>query len=323
MTNALWGEWADFPGYIVDITKRIWEGRDIASLRHLYARGIPVRTPMGVACGNDGVIASTLATLSEFPDRQLLAEDVIWSEEGGHYLSSHRILSTGTHLGDGYFGPATGKPFCIRVIADCAARDGTIDDEWLVRDNGGLVRQLGGNPRDFAAMLIARDGTARPYTPEIDVAGPYSGRGNDDRWGAAYAATLTKLMAGDLRPDDYDRAAQAEHAGSRSIVGAGAVLQSWLALRAAFPSAQFTIHHQIGREDPLMPPRAAIRWSLNGKHDGWGMFGRPTGAHVHVMGIAHAEYGPFGPDGHSIRRECALFDEVAVWQHILRHTGET
>lgn len=316
MTNLLWGEWRDFPDYIIDITRRIWEGRDIGSLNQLYAPDIPVRTPMGVSRGNQGTIASTLTTLAEFPDRQLLAEDVIWSETDGHYLSSHRILSTGTHLGDGYFGPATGRRFAIRVIADCAARDGVIDDEWLVRDNGGLIRQLGGDPRAFAADLIAR-GAGPAFTPQADIPGPYTGTGNHSDWGAAYAATLQAHM--DARPaTSYDRAALADHAGARSLIGRDQIAQSWLGLRAAFPTARFTIHHQIGRCDPLMPPRAAIRWSLDGNHDGWGAFGRPTGARVHVMGMAQAEFGPWG-----IRRECALWDEIAIWHQILTQTGDT
>jgi hypothetical protein len=71
----------------------------------------------------------------------------------------------------------------------------------------------------------------------------------------------------------------------------------------------------------MLSPRAALRWSLDGTHDGWGAFGRPTGARVHVMGISHAEYGPFGPDGVGLRREFALYDEVAIWKQILMHTG--
>jgi hypothetical protein len=316
--------WSDFPDYILGITREIWEGRDIAGLNHWYATGIPVRTPMGMAVGNTGVIASTMATLHEFPDRELLGEDVIWSETEGHYLSSHRILSTGTHTGDGFFGPATGRRFAVRVIADCAARADVIDDEWLVRDNGGLTRQLGSDPRDFARTLIAREGgptaASRPFTPEADRPGPYAARGNESPWGARYAATLTRIMAGDLSHvlADHDRAAQADHAGARHLIGARAIADSWLSLRAAFPSARFTIHHQIGMEGGLMPPRAAIRWSLDGIHDGWGAFGRPTGAQVHVMGICHAEYGPRG-----LRRECALWDEIAIWKQILLHTGDT
>ena len=91
----------------------------------------------------------------------------------------------------------------------------------------------------------------------------------------------------------------------------------WMGLRASFPSAKFEIHHQIGREDPMMPPRAAIRWSLQGKHDGWGAFGNPTGADVYIMGVCHAEFGPWG-----LRREFALYDETAIWKQILLQTGE-
>ena len=37
------------------------------------------------------------------------------------YLSSHRILSTGTHIGEGVYG-TTGKKVIYRVIADCLVR---------------------------------------------------------------------------------------------------------------------------------------------------------------------------------------------------------
>ena len=322
--NGFDPRWRNFPDYILGITREIWEGRNLAGLHHWYAPEIPVRTPMGVARGNQGVIAATMATLHEFPDRELLGEDVIWSETGGHYLSSHRILSIGTHSGDGWFGPATGRRFAVRVIADCAARSDVIDDEWLVRDNGGIVRQLGGDPRAFAAALITREGgaerAARPFTPGADLPGPYCGTGNDSEPGARYADMLTRIMAGDLAHalTGYDRAALADHAGTRHLIGARAIFDNWLGLRAAFPSAVFAIHHCIGMEGGMMPPRAAIRWSLDGIHDGWGAFGPPTGAPVHIMGMAHAEYGPWG-----LRRECALWDEIAIWKQILLHTGET
>lgn len=316
--------WTDFPDYILGITQEIWECRNIAGLQHWYAPDIPVRTPMGVSVGNAGVIASTLATLHEFPDRQLLGEDVIWSgSPETHLLSSHRILSTGTHTGDGWFGAATGRRFAVRVIADCAARDDRIDDEWLVRDNGGIVRQLGGDPRSFARDLIVREGGGElakpPFTPEADLPGPYSASGNDNPFGARYGETLRRIMDGDLAHvlAEYDRAALADHAGARHLIGARAIADSWLSLRAAFPSARFAVHHRIGMEGGAMPPRAAVRWSLDGAHDGWGAFGPPTGARVHIMGMAHAEYGPWG-----LRRECALWDEIAIWKQILLHTGE-
>lgn len=321
--------WKDFPDYILGITREIWEDRGIASLRQSYAAQIPVRTPMGVAVGNAGVIASTMATLHEFPDRELLGEDVIWSGDAATgLLSSHRIISTGTHRGDGWFGPATGRRFEVRVIADCAARDGVIFDEWLVRDNGGLVRQLGGDPCTFARALIAREGgpdrAARPFVPESDVPGPYAATGNDNAWGARLVAGLHRIMQGDFAHVrcTWDRAALGVFPGARMLTGSAAIADAWLGLRAAFPSARFDVHHVIGMDGGMMPPRAAVRWSLDGLHDGWGAFGRPTGARVHVMGITHAEFGPFGPDGIGLRREYVLWDEIAIWKQILLHTGD-
>ena len=64
--------------------------------------------PLGVYRGNQGVISKTMSTLVEFPDRELLGEDVIWcgNDEDG-MLSSHRLYCTGTHLGDSMFGSPT------------------------------------------------------------------------------------------------------------------------------------------------------------------------------------------------------------------------
>ncbi len=274
------------------------------------------------------VIASTLATINEFPDRELLGEDVIWSgdDETG-YLSSHRLLTKATHSRDGAFGKATGRKWVVRVIADCAAKADTIYDEWLVRDYGGIVRQLGMDPRDYARHLIEREGgvekAARPFSPDMDVDGGYHGRGNDNEWGQHYADSLTRVMNHDVNHilTAYDRAVIGEYSGAQTAYGREQVCEFWVGLRAAFPSAEFRIHHQIGMDGDMLSPRAALRWSLDGTHDGWGAFGAPTGAKVHVMGMSHAEYGPYGADGIGLRREFALYDEIAIWKQILLQSG--
>ncbi len=313
----------DFPDYIIGITKEIWEDRGIGTLNEYYAPDIPVRSPMGLQRGNKAVIASTMATINEFPDRELLAEDVIWSDDPEHgFLSSHRLLTRATHTRDGQFGPATGKPWVIRVIADCAARDNAIYDEWLIRDYGGLVRQLGHAPQDFARALIESEGGAEnaapAFTPAMDVDGGYHGRGNDNTWGEKYASCLQSIMDHDfnLIHRDYDRAVIGHYAGAVTAIGREAVTEFWVGLRSSFPDAKFQIHHQIGMDADMLSPRAAIRWSLDGTHSGWGSFGKPSGAEVHVMGLAHAEFGPWG-----LRREYALIDEVAIWKQILMAAG--
>ena len=310
----------DFPDYILGITKEIWEDRGLgARMKDYYHPEVMVRTPAGVAHGEPGMTANTMATLVELPDRQLMGEDVIWSgDPDAGMLSSHRLVNTATHLGDGYFGPATGRKVSYRAIADCYAKDNMIGDEWLLRDNGGVVRQLGYTPKDWARSKLEHTQDFRPFCPEVDVVGPYTGTGNDNEWGAKYAGILTRIMQAELSliQTDYDRACAVHYPGAVNTHGRAEADKFWLGLRAAFPSAEFKIHHQIGREDPMMPPRAAIRWSLDGTHDGWGSFGAPTGARVHIMGINHAEFGPWG-----LRREYALFDETAVWMQILHHSG--
>lgn len=314
----------DFPDYIIGITKEIWEDRGIATLHDYYAKDIVVRSPASVVVGNQGVIAATMATLAEFPDRRLLGEDVIWSgtPETG-LLSSHRILTTATHDRPGVYGQPTGAKLSYHVLADCHAIDNQINDEWLIRDQGAIVRQLGHDPKDYARDLIAREGGAeacvQPLTPAIDVEGPYKGSGNDNPWGQRYADILSRIMAADFTviPSEYDRAAALTYAGGVHAHSHDGADQFWMGLRASFPNAAFKIHHQIGRDDPLMPPRAALRWSLHGKHDGWGSFGTPTGADVYILGACHADFGPWG-----LRREWALFDETSVWKQILLQTGD-
>ena len=173
----------DLPGYVLGITHEIWEERGVAAIRRYYAPDVPVRSPASVVVGNEGVVAATLATLAELPDRALLGEDVIWSgdEETG-FLSSHRILSVATHAGDGVYGRATGKRLRYRAIADCAVKENVVYDEWLVRDQSAIVRQLGLDPKGYAAGRIAAEGgpreCARPLTPETDVEARHTGRGN-------------------------------------------------------------------------------------------------------------------------------------------------
>jgi hypothetical protein len=313
----------DFPDYIIGITKEIWEDRGIATLHDYYAEDIVVRSPASVVIGNKSVIGATMATLAEFPDRTLLGEDVIWSgtpEEG--MLSSHRLLSTATHAHDGVYGKATGKRLTYRILADCHAINNRINDEWLIRDQGAIVRQLGWDPKSYAADLIAKEGgpdaCTRPLTTGNDKPGPYKGRGNDNEWGVRYADILTRIMSADMAviPAEYDRAVQVEYPGGLTGHSHGDVDQFWMGLRASFPDARFQIDHQIGRDDPMMPPRAALRWSLTGKHTGWGVFGPPTGADIYLLGICHAEFGPWG-----LRREYVIYDETSIWKQILLQTG--
>ncbi len=316
-------KWRDFPGFIIGITKEIWEDRGIHLLNTCYAPEIVVRGAGGLKVGNQAVMDDTLAKMAAFPNLRILAEDVIWSGgDDSHYLSSHRSVITGTQTGHGAFGPPTGRTYFARCIADCAVTDGVFDDEWLVFDTAAIVLQLGYDPRSFARDQITAEGgpakAKRPFTPDQDRISAYTLRGNDHPRGGDLAEILTRIMAKDIGviARTYDRAVRVEHSTGRGGWSPAFAEEVWMGLRSSFPQSQFSIHHVIGMEELGRPPRAAVRWSLDGRHDGYGRFGSPTGAEVHVMGITHAEWGPWG-----VQREFTQIDEIAIWKQIEMQVG--
>ena len=310
-------KYKSLPDYILKCTAQIWEGRDIAALDWHYSEDLVVRTPAGISQGNGAGKANTMATLAEFPDRQLLGEDIIWcgDDEAG-FLSSHRIVSTATHRG-GAFGQATGIKVTFRTIADTFCHGNRVWDEWLIRDNGAIATQLGQTTQAAAQALINSGDVAFPLTPNSDVVGPYTGAGNGNEWGHKHAKILQKIMRAEFGviEDEYDRACHLAYPCGVEAHGIDTAKEFFIGLRSAFPYASFKIEHQIGRHDPMLGARSAIRWSLTGKHEGFGRYGAPTGAEVHVMGVSHVEFGPWG-----VRRETTLIDDIAIWKQILLQT---
>ncbi len=317
-------EYTSIPDFILKSTERIWEERGIARIRDYYATDNIVRTPMGVTRGIDPVIAATNATLHQFPDRRLLGEDVIWTgdEETGEYYSSHRIVSPMHHLGHGMFGPPTGKRVRVRTVADTVLRAGRVCEEWLVRDHGAIVRQLGYDVAEFAAESIARElewgRTPEVFTPETDVEGSYVTPEDTSDHARVYAETLRSIWLSDFRVvnTNYNEAVALELPGGHADSGKAAVTSFWMGLTSAVPDALFSVDHLIGRDDPGRPLRVAARWSVQGTHDGAGAFGDPSGTPIYILGVNHAEM----IDG-EITREWVLIDELAVHRQICLFKG--
>ena len=317
-------QFKDLPEYILKITYQIWENRDVESIMEYYAENIPVRSPSGVTYGPEAVVRATKATLNEFPDRQLLGEDVIWiSDENSGYLSSHRILTKATHMKDGVYGKASGKKLTYRVIADCACKNNQVYDEWLVRDQGAIVRQLEIDSKKYAANLIENEGGPDKALTPYDQHPPFKSTYiapilNNFNSGNNYAEILKSIMDDNKKTveKNYDRAIQQFQPGGLIKNGIEEVIRFWVDLKTAFPDSIFNVEHISFTEEKDQPKKAAIRWSLVGNHNGDGIFGSPSGANVYVMGINHAEFGPRG-----IKNEWILFDETMIWKQILLKTG--
>ena len=321
----------DLPDYILKITYQIWENNDVEAIRDYYADipnvslPTPTRSPSGIIHGAEPVIKNTYESKKLFPDRTLLGEDVIWTgndEEG--YFSSHRILSTSTHSVDGMYGKATGKKLYYRTIADCACKNNQVYDEWLVRDQGAIVRQIGMDPKQFANNLIKDEGgpekASRPFNENSPIKSIYTSpvlqSGNS---GELYAKILTLIMNLNLEKainDSYDRAVQQFQPGGHTNYGKDEIIKFWKQLRNCFPNALFSIEHIAFTEAIDQPKKASVRWSLVGRHEGDGIFGKASNAIIYIMGINHVEFGPRG-----IKNEWVLFDETMIWKQILLKTG--
>ena len=140
-----------------------------------YADDCLVRAATGITTDNLGVTAQTLQTLHQFPDRELVGEDVIWSGyDDGSFLSSHRLISVMRHTGDGIYGKATGRVVRSRIIADCYCVDTQVKEEWLARDQAAFARCMGIDTSQLALDIVRRElaAQAKSHTSSPSATSP-------------------------------------------------------------------------------------------------------------------------------------------------------
>ena len=320
------GAYRDVPDFIYGITREIWEDRGIGGkLAKYYAGDCLVRAATGLTSDNSGVMAQTLQTLHQFPDRQLVGEDVIWTAyEDGSFLSSHRLVSVMRHQGDGSYGAASNRVVKSRIIADCWVVDQVVTEEWLVRDQAGFANCLGIVPYELAGSMLADDlartGEAGVYLPEHDVQGLYRAEiqagAEVDLYIDGYRRLWQDKETAAVR-DLYFHGASLEAPGGESFHGHADIDRFYLGYLASFPDAVFSVESAIVNRDPGRTARVALRWSLRGTHSGFGHFGPPSGAPVYVMGISHAQIA----DGRVVA-EWVMTDEIVIWKQILAFQGQ-
>lgn len=167
--------------YILSWTDVIWIDRAIGRLADHYARDIEVHTAYGETYDFNSVISNSVQKFAAFPNGGGgHGEDVVWEQRGERgFISSHRVLKTGTHTGYWTYGAPTGREFVSRTVAHCLVQDGKITAEWLVRDEYSVLETLGLDPYRIAADLAARSpvtGTGMRAAPD---GGAFAGRIED------------------------------------------------------------------------------------------------------------------------------------------------
>ena len=317
--------------YILSWTDVIWIDRAIGRLADHYARDIEVHTAYGETYDFESVISNSVQKFAAFPNGGGgHGEDVVWEQRGENgFISSHRVLKTGTHTGYWTYGPPTGREFVSRTVAHCLVQDNRICAEWLVRDEYSVLESLGIDPYKVAAELVARSpvtGTAMTSAPvggafaariadpaKLGITGPRPPRHQ------AECELVTGLFEEVWNNRRFDLVTRYV---SERIVCHGVRMKrvqnitpyqiEIINLLASFPDGKIEIRDIVVCESPELGLRVAVIWVLRGSYCGVPTYGPVNNAPVHILGSSHFEL----QEGR-VLREWRIYDEVAIIAQIM------
>lgn len=304
--------------YIIDITYKIWEERGIGRLNDWYAADCHVYSPHGIETARANVYDHTLGTMHLFPGRDILAADIIIGDKADGFLSSHRAMSVGRHLGDGIYGAATGRSIVLTAIADCLCQNNMVVAEWLLRDHSDLLQQIGLDPIAFGRDLGRKN--PEPYTvgneamrqrwADPDGLQIIGDEAIANRIIDTYAAIWNDKLLNTLEAN-YDRAIRFEGVGGYRGYGCTQVADLLTSILASIPDGRFEPYHVIVKREVDRPIRVALRWSYCGTLIGHGRYGNPSSCPLAILGISHFELRDL-----KILNEWMIVDETAIYAQI-------
>ncbi|MGQ0603908.1 MAG: ester cyclase [Anaerolineales bacterium] len=326
-------DYVDIVDFIVRCTHKIWEEGGIGLIYTHYTHNAITHTSDGDIYGRDPVIAGSIKHLAAFPDLRLYADDVIWSgnhQDGFH--SSHRITFVGHNTGYSSYGPPTGRRVVQRLIAHCVVKANRIVEEWEAGDELALVRQLGFDEHELARKISAQEAARSQPIPRP------VGHGEIERLkGQETPVELPPKTGAGFDIEDFVRRSyhelwnwrlfnKIEHnyasnylchtSGNRDVYGTGEFKAYLLSFFAAFSDLALSIDHICWLGDERAGYRVAVRWTLQGTHQGPGVWGEPTGQRIRLIGITHHEV----KQGKFVQ-EWMVFDEFSLLKQLYRPVG--
>lgn len=311
--------------YIVRITYKIWEDRDVEYIGDTYSDDSLVYDDYGLQHGSKKIIADTHHTTGAFSDIQLIADEVIWAgNDDIGFHTSHRTIIRGTNDGESKYGPATNKTIDVLVIANCVALENEIFLEHVLYNNSSMLQQLGHDLSDTVPGLVANAPAGWPRTHDIwkklrsatspsvplSVAEPIDGfdvdrfaRTTIDRlWNQRDFAVLGSAYADDLSfAGPTDRA----FTGVRSY---RALLES---LQQSFPDMEVQVDEVYWMGNDEDGYLTSERWSAEATHSGDGIFGEASGKQAQIWGITQHEI----VNGRIVK-EWMLFNELDLMMQL-------
>ena len=311
--------------FILGITFEIWERGRIERIKDYYAADAEIFALSGLVRGAGGMIAGTRQMLAGFPDRLLIADDVIWSgsPDAGYY-SSHRIISPMTNSGPSAYGPPTGKRVRTLTIADCIVEGGRITREYLLRDNYSLVQQLGVDPRRSAEQMASERGPECERWIEAEIArlargsttvdeSPLPSPHADTRGFARRVVEGHWAANGGAVPEAaYARYAVMYRSPAELYSGRDSIKAHYAQLRRAVSGCRVSIDHVARQPVDGDGLRIAVRWCAAGAQTGDYLGIPPTGRPVLILGSTHWRIV-----GERIAMEWTVFDQLGVMAQLV------
>ena len=308
---------SDLVDYILGITFEIWEQGQIEKIHDYYSSNVEVYGLDSMTCSASDMVENTHATLASYPDRLLIADDVITAGTTKKGFSSHRITGPMTNLGDTAFGPGTGKHIQATNIADCEVNDGLITREWLVRDGLAVIKQLGFDPIDCAKVIAGNfDDRQKAWlssefarVSDSKQTRTTSPEETDEALAFAHEVLTNCWVKGDRKELEsvYAPYCLLKRAPFSIYSGRDQVLEHYSNWRDVFPGAKLSVDHVCSQPFDQNKQRIAVRWSVAGFHESE-FSGMPaSGKPIYILGVTHWQL----VDGR-ISAEWTVFDELAM-----------
>jgi len=307
--------------YIVRITFRIWDDRDVEYIRDTYGAESHTFDDFGLQFGSDKVVQDTYAAMTAFSDIECVAQEVIWAgddEVGFH--TSHRVLIRGTNDGPSKYGPATGRRVEFVVIANCVAKDNVIFLEHVLYNAPAMLEQLGFDIGDHLqkmqdeppkgwplpeALWDQMRNAVKPPLP-ISEAEPVAGFDPDRLVRGAFAAIWGPGRTPAALRAYYADDVSVESASNRKWTGLATHCEFLDALTGAFPGVCPQVDEVYWTAEGA-ETHVAVRWSAAATHAGPGLYGAPTNSAVRLWGL-----NQYDVVEERIAREWMLFNEFDV-----------
>ena len=277
----------------------------VGTIYETFVSGVQVhRSCREQLYGREALIVDVVERLAAFPDLQIAVENVIWQgNDDDGYRVSVRINLTGTNHGISRYGGATHKEIQQTLLMFARIQNERVQELWLAEDERSLVEQLGFDTVVAMESLEALDHIIKGDLIQDDI--PIA----MDALQRELSAKMSAEKIASLQLDNQDSLCEilsalwngrqvgicerfysdnfsCRQASNRQLDSREDYQALVLAQLATFPDLTFHID-EIIEQHIENDWHVGVRWTMLGTHTGPGIYGKPSGKRVYVMGMSH------------------------------------